>query len=202
MVRKTRTVSWLFALAVVAWFTHTAAAFRLDHSVAELISDSHGGRMDSLMIGLGDFVRPLYIAPVTMVAAAVLWIRVRRWALLLPTAFGSAIAVTYMVKWLLGRSRPGEEFSLVNLHDAAFPSAHVAAVTSSGLAAVKLAAPVLRRASRRLLQLVVLALIGAVALSRLWVGAHWLTDVIGGLIAGAVGLALALLVLARCGRLP
>jgi membrane-associated phospholipid phosphatase len=104
------------------------------------------------------------------------------------------------MKWFLDRDRPGEEFSLVSLHDAAFPSAHVAAVTSSGMATIQLAMPVLRRTAKKLLDLAIIALIGAVALSRVWVGAHWLTDVIGGLIAGIIGLIIALLVLRRWPR--
>lgn len=203
IARRRHVVGWLAVLGALAWFTQTQLAGSVDQSFARWMSGLQGtgdGRVDSFMLSLGDVVRPMYIAPVTLVAAAVLWFRFRAWALLLPASFGSAIAVTYAMKWFLDRGRPGEEFSLVNLHDAAFPSAHVAAVTSSGMAAMQLAIPVVRRTARKLLDLAIIALIGAVALSRVWVGAHWLTDVIGGLIAGVIGLAVALLVLRKWPR--
>ena len=203
IARPRHVVGWLAVLGALAWFTQTQLAGSVDQSFAQWMSGLQGtgdGRVDSFMLSLGDVVRPMYIAPVTLVAAAVLWFRFRAWALLLPASFGSAIAVTYAMKWFLDRGRPGEEFSLVNLHDAAFPSAHVAAVTSSGMAAMQLAIPVVRRTARKLLDLAIIALIGAVALSRVWVGAHWLTDVIGGLIAGVIGLAVALLVLRKWPR--
>ncbi|HJE84370.1 phosphatase PAP2 family protein [Corynebacterium sp. 5QC2CO] len=203
IARPRHVIGWLAVLGALAWFTQTQLAGSVDQSFAGWVSDLHGardGRVDSLMLTLSEIIRPIYVAPVTLVAAALLWFRFRAWALLLPASFGSSIAVTYAMKWFLDRDRPGEEFSLVNLHDAAFPSAHVAAVTSSGMAAMQLAIPVLRRTARKLLDLAIIALIGAVALSRVWVGAHWLTDVIGGLIAGVIGLAVALLVLRRWPR--
>lgn len=200
IARSTHVLGWGIVLAALAWFTQTRTAGDIDQSFAGWVSGFQGGSIDSFMLGLSDIVRPLYIAPATVVGAVLMWSRFRAWALLLPASFGSAIAVTYLMKWFLQRDRPGEEFSLVNLHDAAFPSAHVAAVTSSGMAMIQLAMPVLRRTAKKLLDLAVIALIGAVALSRVWIGAHWLTDVIGGLIAGIIGLIFALLVLRRWPR--
>nr|WP_120491444.1 phosphatase PAP2 family protein [Corynebacterium lactis] len=193
-------VGWVAALIALAWFTQSAAAERLDGSFAGLVAGLHGGTLDGVMVGLGDVIRPAYIAPATLIAAAVLWWRFRAMALLLPASFGASIAVTYAMKWFLGRDRPGEGLSLVSLHDAAFPSAHVAGTTSTGMAVIQLLLPVLRNAARKLLDAAIIALIGAVALSRVWIGAHWLTDVIGGLIAGIVGLIVALLVLRRLQR--
>lgn len=209
MARGRHVVFWLGVLIALAWFAQTQSALNLDRSFASWLSgvrgDVPGSGLDGFMLGLSDVVRPLYIAPATLVAAALLWFKLRRWALLIPASFGSAIVVTYLLKWLLGRERPGAEFSLADLSslgDAAFPSAHAAAVISSGMAVGQLAMPMLQRTARKLLDLVILALIGAVALSRVWVGAHWLTDVIGGLIAGLLGLGLALLVLKSFRRLP
>ncbi|MDO5029301.1 MAG: phosphatase PAP2 family protein [Corynebacterium sp.] len=203
IARPMHVVGWGIALVALAWFTGTQTAGNIDRDFAGWVSGFHGqggGSVDSFMLSLSEIIRPLYIAPVTVVGALVMWSRFRAWALLLPASFGSAILVTYAMKWYLDRDRPGAEFSLVSLNDAAFPSAHVAAVTSSGMATIQLAMPVLRRTAKKLLDLAIIALIGAVALSRVWVGAHWLTDVIGGLIAGIIGLIIALLVLRRWPR--
>ena len=193
-------IGWIVALIALAWLSTTDPARQLDTSFANLISGERGGALDAWMLDLSQVMRPLYIAPATLVGAALLWLRFRRWALLLPASFAASIAVTYAMKWFLDRPRPAGDLSIVNLHDAAFPSAHVAGTTSAGMALIQLAMPVLRRTARRLLDWCIIVLIGAVALSRVWVGAHWLTDVIGGLFAGIVGLIIAMLLMRSIGR--
>ena len=131
-------------------------------------------------------------------AAFFLWRRLRAMALLVPLAFGAAIAMTYVMKWLLDRDRPAGPLRLSELpalHDGAFPSAHVAGVTATGMALIQVLAPMVRRGLAVALKWAVVALIGVVALSRVWVGAHWLSDVAGGLAAGVVGLIIALLIM-------
>ena len=102
------------------------------------------------------------------------------------------------MKGVLDRDRPAGGLrvsELPALHDAAFPSAHVAGVTGTGMALVQVLVPMVRRGMAKALQWAVIALIGVVALSRVWVGAHWLTDVAGGLAAGIVGLIIARVVM-------
>ncbi|MDY0114555.1 MAG: phosphatase PAP2 family protein, partial [Corynebacterium sp.] len=60
---------------------------------------------------------------------------------------------------------------------------------------IQVLAPMIRRDLATALKWAVVALVGVVALSRVWVGAHWLSDVAGGLAAGVVGLIIALLAL-------
>jgi len=103
-----------------------------------------------------------------------------------------------VMKWLLDRDRPAGPLRLSELpalHDGAFPSAHVAGVTGTGMALIQVLAPMVRRGLATALKWAVVALVGVVALSRVWVGAHWLSDVAGGLAAGVVGLIIALLFL-------
>ncbi|MEJ5919599.1 MULTISPECIES: phosphatase PAP2 family protein [unclassified Corynebacterium] len=176
-------------------FASTAQGAELDTQFTRLVSEQRGGSLDEFFIEISQIVRPLFIAPATLVAAALLWFRFRALALLLPVSFGSAIAMTYAMKWFLGRERPAGDLSMVNLQDAAFPSAHVAGTASASMALLQILMPVLRRTMRRLLEVVVLALVACVALSRVWIGAHWLTDVIAGLFVGVVGLLIGLLVL-------
>ena len=104
------------------------------------------------------------------------------------------------MKWLLDRERPAPRCNcrMSALHDAIPP--HVAGVTGTGMAVLQVALPMVSRAVAQLLRWAVVALIAVVGLSRVWVGAHWLTDIAGGLAAGVVGLIIALLIL-RAGPL-
>lgn len=202
IARPLHVVVWVVALAALAWFASTPTGAEFDLRFARWIGDLRmevpGGGVDSLLMGVTEVFRPLFVGPAALLGAILLWRRLRAMALLVPLAFGTSIAMTYVMKWLLDRERPGAALQLSELpalHDAAFPSAHVAGVTGTGMAVLQVALPMVSRAVAQLLRWAVVALIAVVGLSRVWVGAHWLTDIAGGLAAGVVGLIIALLIL-------
>lgn len=197
LATPTQLLGWLLVLALVTGVSATDTVHALDRTVASVFSQAHGSGIDVFMLSLSELLRPLHLGPAALVLAALLWWRLRRQALLIPVAFVAATILTYLMKWVIGRERPGGALALVDLGDAAYPSAHVSTTTATGMATMQVLAPVLARSLRKLIDAAVIALIGAVALSRVWVGAHWLSDVIAGLIVGVVGLVVALLVLRR-----
>ena len=202
IARPLHVVVWVVALAALAWFASTPTGAEFDLRFARWIGDLRmeipDGGVDSVLVWVTEVFRPLFIGPVTLLGAILLWRRLRAMALLVPLAFGASILMTYAMKALLDRERPGSALRLSELpalHDAAFPSAHMAGVTGTGMAVLQVALPIVGRAVAALLRWAVVALIAVVGLSRVWVGAHWLTDVAGGLAAGVLGLILALLIL-------
>lgn len=202
IARPLHVVGWVAVLVALAWFATTRTGSEVDLRFAGWVRDVREGTLrgdlDGLFLGVTDVFRPMVVAPAAAIGALLLWRRLRAMALLVPLAFATSIAMTYAMKWLLGRDRPAGGLRLSELpalHDAAFPSAHVAGVTGTGMALVQVLMPVVRRGLATALQWAVVALIGVVAVSRVWVGAHWLTDVAGGLAAGIVGLIIALLVM-------
>ncbi|MFD5867233.1 phosphatase PAP2 family protein [Corynebacterium sp. NPDC060344] len=202
IARPTHVIGWVAALVALAWFASTATGSEVDLRFAGWVRDLRAGaldgNLDGAFMGITEVFRPMFVAPATLIAAVFLWRRLRAMALLVPLAFGASIAMTYVMKWLLDRDRPAGPLRLSELpalHDGAFPSAHVAGVTGTGMAAIQVLAPMVRRGLATALKWAVVALVGVVALSRVWVGAHWLSDVAGGLAAGVVGLIIALLVL-------
>ena len=90
----------------------------------------------------------------------------------------TAVAVLGLTKWIVNKPRP-------TLRGYGFPSGHVFAATvfvilgRVPLVALRGAAPVQRLA--RAIGIVFVILVGY---SRLYVNAHWLSDVVGGLVAG------------------
>ena len=202
IARPAHVVGWVAALVALAWFASTSTGAEVDLRFAAWVRDVRAGALDGsfdgAFLGITEVFRPMFVAPATLIAALFLWRRLRAMALLVPLAFGASIAMTYVMKWLLDRDRPAGPLRLSvlpALHDGAFPSAHVAGVTGTGMALIQVLAPMIRRGLATALKWAVVALVGVVALSRVWVGAHWLSDVAGGLAAGVVGLIIALLAL-------
>src|SRR5699024_8072859 len=146
--------------------------------IGDLRREIPDGGVDSLLMGVTEVFRPLFVGPAALLGAILLWRRLRAMALLVPLAFGTSIAMIYVMNWLRDRERPGAALRLSELpalHDAAFPSAHMAGVTGTGMAVLQVALPIVGRAVAALLRWAVVALIAVVGLSRVWVGAHWLT---------------------------
>ena len=128
-----------------------------------------------------------------LMGCVLLWKRLWSWLLALVLAVAGGILLNSLLKNLFGRARPGWADPLMALTDASFPSGHTMMATIIyGFMAVWL---VLRIASWRwrffIISLATL-LILLVALSRMYLGAHFLSDVLAAMAAGAAWLALCL----------
>lgn len=117
-----------------------------------------------------------------------LFVALRRWreALVLLAASGGGVALSQGLKVLFGRDRPEENLRLVEAINASFPSGHA---MLSAVVYLTLGALVARFVPRRRVKVyvmvgaVVVAL--AVGLSRVYLGVHWPSDVLGGWCLGA-----------------
>lgn len=132
------------------------------------------------------------LLPLSLLIAVLVW-QQARWrepwrALYLPTALFVASSATWLLKPLLGRERPQLFDALIALPaDLSFPSGH-ATHASAFFAGLWLLLPT----RLRLLGLLpAVGMVGLVALSRLYLQVHWLSDVIVGSLIGS-GFALVL----------
>lgn len=130
----------------------------------------------------------IWFLPVAALAGALLW---RRWAdaVLVLLASVTGVLVANALKLLVARPRPPAELAREVSEGYGFPSA------TAFLAAVLLGVICyLLRSSPRPISIVVLAasalLVLVVGLSRVYVGEHWTTDVVGGWIFGSAWLIL------------
>jgi membrane-associated phospholipid phosphatase len=139
-------------------------------------------RADHVVEGL----RPMVVAPVLFVAAIVASIVARSWR---PAGFallvgGLALILTELTKVLV--ARPDPHYATLP-HSGSFPSGHTVTVFVV-LGGTLL---MLRPVTHLWQWLIVCAVGGAMGLALLVEGAHWLTDVVGGVLLSAFVLVLA-----------
>jgi undecaprenyl-diphosphatase len=137
--------------------------------------------------------------PVVGVAALVLIVRGRRWreAAFLVLALGGSILVTDVVKLLVDRPRPPASVRLLHVTGTAYPSGHALDAMAALMAlAVVLAEGRSRKARGALFCSAGIAVL-VVGWSRVYLGTHWLTDVLGGYALGGCWVAMLAVVLLR-----
>lgn len=100
------------------------------------------------------------------------------------------------IKLLIDRARPAFDLHPVATHSASFPSGHAGNTMAVFLTVALIAAPTRWRLPAVILALTLSILIG---LSRVYLGVHWPSDVIGGWALGATVAIIAARVSARCG---
>jgi membrane-associated phospholipid phosphatase len=104
---------------------------------------------------------------------------------LLGAAIAGAVALYDIVKFLVGRPRPPQSIWIGHFPAAAFPSGHATqTVAFYSVLAIILSAGRSPRVKLALCSAAVLVAL-VVGFSRIYLGAHWLTDVLGGYALGA-----------------
>jgi membrane-associated phospholipid phosphatase len=120
--------------------------------------------------------------PVVIIAGLVQWRRRRRWlpAAAPALALAGAAAWSLLIKALVGRPRPPAVYWLSHVDGWSYPSQHAAqALAAWGMLALMMASG--RALRTRVLLVTGAALIAlVVGLTRLYLAAHWLTDVLAG----------------------
>jgi len=139
------------------------------------------------------------LLPLILVVGVGWWLRGRTWRplILLVVAFAGADLAFNAVKELVGRPRPPASIQLTPVAGPSFPSGHATqAVVVYGMLAALAAGATPRWGRKVAAWALAVVIAGVVGISRLYLGAHWLTDVLAGFALGAAWL-FAVLTLAR-----
>jgi membrane-associated phospholipid phosphatase len=167
----------------------------VDLLARSLVHQSHHPGLQSFMEGasfLGG--QPGQVA-VVVIGSVMLWPRRRRWALALPLVMAGVGVVQLSAKWAVDRPRP-------NLDPWGFPSAHVLSlVVLCGFLAYMVCMASTRRRWQHAGVGACAGIVGIVAYSRMYLDAHWLSDVLGGLTAGLAYLLVAIWLIHAAPRL-
>jgi len=139
------------------------------------------------------FLTNLGSAPMTFgvaVVGAIVLVRRRqsRAVILLVAVIIERLAIDGL-KLFFGRARPLFDNSLVHVNSLSFPSGHAANSLTAWLLAACLVAPAPYRRPAIIAAIAIAVIVGA---SRVLLGVHWLTDVVGGWAAGLLAVMLAL----------
>ena len=171
---------WVVAHLAEAWFLDN-----LDRPAVEFFARRHSSGTNAVFRAVTTMGAGWFVTAGVIVAALVSWWATRssRWPFFFLTVGAAQMAGHNALKALLRRPRPDLD-PVIEIGGHAFPSGH--ATTSAGLfLAIALYVGTVAVRRRSLVWGVATLLAASVALSRVYLGVHWPTDVVAGLGLGA-----------------
>jgi undecaprenyl-diphosphatase len=163
-----------------------------DKHVAEWLHHHATPGLTAAMQVITDFASPFWVIGASVVIGLVLWWK-RCWyrLLALVLAIQGGMAQLPLLKMAFRRHRPSFDDAFLIFQDYSFPSGHTLAATLLyGLLAVFAFLAFDTWPSRVLAVLGAFVMVLLAGFSRLYLGAHYLSDVLGGVAAGVAWLAL------------
>lgn len=201
-------VGGLIAVAVlvvlgVGVATRFQVQMRLDAVVSEAVyAGDHRAAALNALLGVLTAPGSAAVRFVLFLPVVVLLLRARAWwtAAWVLTAVALVGAVNEGLKLLFGRVRPDFAQGGARYTSLSYPSGHASGIATLITVALILAWPYLARRHLRVLAVAVgVAAVLVVGLTRMWLGVHFLTDVLGG---WSLGIAWSLLTAVAFSALP
>lgn len=160
----------------------------LDIHISKEMQENQNGFLNNIMIGISWFGRTTVSVIIVLLLSLFFILKKQRneALLIISTLFSGIIGLA--LKMLINRPRPTKDI-VVLLEDTkyqSFPSGHVLFYTVffGSLILIILSTNIFTRKVRTISALACLSMIFFGAISRVYLGAHWFTDVLGGFILG------------------
>jgi undecaprenyl-diphosphatase len=181
-------IAVLVVLGFVAEAIRRQEVFTLDTVATPFLHGIQSARLDGLMNAFTT-IGSSWVIPPLFVAALVLLGRTRRFgaAAFLSLAALGGVAIEWIMKLFFARPRPQLAWAHVQ-PDYSFPSGHTMNSTVFYLAVALILWSVFGRRIGLLAITIAAAIAIAVGISRIYLGYHYLTDVLGGILAGVAWL--------------
>jgi membrane-associated phospholipid phosphatase len=181
-------IASLFVLGSIAEGVRAHEVFALDTWATPFLHGIASPGLDAVMGTLTDIGSSLVIVPLfVVVMVALLWMRRYGAAALLGLASGGALILNATMKVFFERPRPKLDWARV-LPDYSFPSGHTMNAVVFYIALALILWSVLGRRIGQVAVITAVVLALGVGVSRIYLGYHYLTDVVGGLLAGVAWL--------------
>ncbi|MCP1311373.1 phosphatase PAP2 family protein [Paenibacillus tyrfis] len=167
-----------------------------DHSISSLIQSWESAGWTRFMKGFSwiGSTMPIIVLSLGMIIVLYVLLGRRKELLLFIAAIGGSTAVGYVSKSLFARERPNFH-RLLEEDGFSFPSSSsVAAVALYGIIVYLLWSHIRNRTGKIALTSAAIFMMVCIGLSRIYLGVHYPSDVIGGMLAGAAWLWLAIAV--------
>jgi len=195
---QTYLIGAVVTFIILAVLAKTAAYFTFDVTITHAVQNFNAGWFDALMRTLTwiGFAPQAYV--ITLGILFFLFASGLKWETVVTfvSVLGSS-ALGVGIKVLVDRPRPSADLvNVINqLKDYSFPSGHVLFFTTFFGFLLFLAYILLKNAWWRTCLLVILVIMVAlIGPSRIYVGQHWASDVVGAYLIGSVWLALSILI--------
>jgi undecaprenyl-diphosphatase len=169
---------------------------RMDQGIADWLHAHGNPALTAFLLGVTHLHSTAGIAALTVVFSAYLaWRRAWYWLLTVGLTMAGGMVLNTVYKQAFQRARPVWDHPLLTLTSYSFPSGHTAGATLFyGLLAAYLLPRFRSLAARAACVAGAVAMVALVGFSRMYLGVHYLTDVLAAACASAAWLALCLLI--------
>jgi membrane-associated phospholipid phosphatase len=175
----------LGVFSLIIMIHHNSGLARYDHS-ASLYGAHHATNLSTHVLkDLSQLGGALVIVPLAVIVAILETRRLRSWSVIgfLTLCVGGQFLIANVTKSLVGRARPNFD-RLAGFSSSSFPSGHAVAAAATFAAFALVIGRRRALTVRAALAGVAVGLSVGVAITRVWLGVHWLTDVLAGLAMG------------------
>ena len=185
--------TWLFA-ALAEDVTHGDPITTIDVRFSNWLHTHGTSGLTTFMLLITNLHSTLGISLITALVSVYLWRRrLRNWVFTLLLTVYSGVVLNVLLKSIFQRARPHFADPILTLNSLSFPSGHTMAATVFYGTVCAIVIAHVRSWSARVFSIVVaLLLVALVGFSRIYLGVHYLSDVLGAMAEGAAWLALCL----------
>lgn len=164
----------------------------LDHHFAAYLATIRTHRLVEFFLIFTFLGQPLLIGwGLILSVVGLFWTRLTIWIIPLFVSVMTSLLLVYLGKYVIARPRPEE--SLFSMHSFSFPSGHsTIAISFYGFVGLIFVLEMQKISTRVILSLLTFVIVVLVLLSRMVLGVHYFSDVIGGLLVGGMAVTLGL----------
>jgi len=154
-----------------------------DEAISSFIYNSHSNLIDHFMIVLSTYGREVvWVAVIVFMSIFTGW-KGKKIAIIMVISFLIIMPLNTLFKYFFERPRPSiqvQELDILPKNDFAYPSGHASIVSGGAVILLIL----FRKEKELLFSLILAAEAALVCISRIYVGDHFLLDVVGGILLG------------------